>query len=54
MQTQHESIEDYQITVAEDIDFLKLIKILKSNKFEENPSIKKNMSIHCSHLYFLI
>ena len=41
MQTQHESIEDYQITVAEDIDFLKLIKILKSNKYEENPSITK-------------
>ena len=36
-----ESIEDYQITVSDDIDFLKLIKVLKNNKNEKNISVKK-------------
>ena len=38
---ENESIEDYQITISEDIDVLKLIKILKYNKFSENISINK-------------
>lgn len=35
-QVQNESIEDYQITVSEDVDYLKIIEILKKNNFDEN------------------
>ena len=41
MEEENESIDDYQITIAEDLDFLKIIKILQKNKFDENLSIKK-------------
>ena len=36
-----ESIEDYQITVSDDIDFLKLIDVLKKNKYGNDISITK-------------
>ena len=37
----NESIEDYQITVSDDIDFLKLIDVLKKNKYDNDISITK-------------
>ena len=37
----NDSIEDYQITVSDDIDFLKLIEVLKKQNYDNDISITK-------------
>ena len=41
IQSENESIEDYQITTVDDLDILEIIKILKSHKYNNDASISK-------------
>ena len=40
-QVQKESIQNYQIAISDDIDFLKILEILKKNNFDEKYAINK-------------
>ena len=41
IQSENESIEDYQITTVDDLDILEIIKILKNHKYNGDASISK-------------